>query len=242
MLGTFPSSHGTSFSSFFSVCSSWVFSDTQVVKIVDSDWRTKKMQQIGGGHPVKSVGVLDHEHGMSLSILNHSLVDDFFFFPKSCLAINNVLQEWLQQKEVLFMHLLVCLIVYSHFCYREFRPFTLQGVTRNPQEVVLSLMVVWTVSMLLRFLRSNVFTRHIYFCFSLLITASLPVTRTYVTKMPPSCPLSGTICRQNHIKFTSQISLAICPPLLKWFVNKYSSVPLLSICSTSPKVASKYKI
>lgn len=53
-----------------------------VVKIADSDCRTKKMQQIGGGHSVKSVGVLEHRHAMSPSILNHFIVD-VFLFPKS---------------------------------------------------------------------------------------------------------------------------------------------------------------
>lgn len=84
---------------------------------------------------------------------------------------------------------------------------TASGAAQNSQELVLSLMDVWTDSLLFRFLCSNIFTRNIYFCFSLLIAASLPVTRTHVTKMPFSCPLSGTICWQNLIKFTSQISL-----------------------------------
>lgn len=37
------------------------------------------MQQFGGGHPVKSVGVLEHGHRMSPYIVNHFMVDDRFF-------------------------------------------------------------------------------------------------------------------------------------------------------------------
>lgn len=36
------------------------------------------MQQIGGEHPVKSLGVLEHGQGISPSILNHVIVDYFF--------------------------------------------------------------------------------------------------------------------------------------------------------------------
>lgn len=66
--------------------------------IVDSDWRTKRMQQFGGGHPVKSAGVLGHGHWMSPYVVNHFIVNDYIPL-KSWPAINNILHKWLIKKK-----------------------------------------------------------------------------------------------------------------------------------------------
>lgn len=190
---------------------SFLLLSVNFLKFTAVDWRTKRIQQFGSGRPVKSAGVLEHGHWLSPYMVNHFIVN-YYFSPKSWPAINNILHKWIFFLKVLFIScLLVCIFL-----------FYLQGVqsvhianhaAQNSQELVLSLMDVWTDSLLLHLLCSNIFTRNIYFCFSLLIAASLPVTHTYVTKMSFSCPLSGTICWQNLIKFTSQISLAICPSI-----------------------------
>lgn len=146
--------------------------------------------------------------------ISKSLYGGWLFFPKSWLAINNISHKWFKKKKGsihLFSCLLVCIFLLLLQGVQSI--WTARHAAQNSQELVLSLMDVWTDSLLLHFLCSNIFTRNIYFCFSLLIAASLPVTRTYVIKMSFSCPLSGTICWQNLIKFTSQISLAICPSI-----------------------------
>lgn len=85
------------------------------------------MQQIGGEHPVKSLGVLEHGQGISPSILNHVIVDYFF----QSLDLELIIFCTSDLNKASSVHAFVCVF-----------PFLLQGVqsshseAQNSQEVL----------------------------------------------------------------------------------------------------------
>lgn len=76
---------------------------------------------------MKSLGVLEHGHGVSPSILNYIIVDYFF----QSLDLELIIFCASHLNKTGSIHAFVCLFVCFCFCYREFRPFTLKLKTHK---------------------------------------------------------------------------------------------------------------